>query len=681
MDPKIVNVSHIEVVQAIQNANNEVPLIAGKCTFARVYFSPFRPDRNLTLAGKLQIEVNGVTHNTIPSEPVHWSAGLDYSLSLQRIHWSNSLHFKLPAAVVETPGKISLKLTELTGSDVVLGTSDVVSVMVSPHYTLSCRVLVFRYPDKHNRVYLEPSHEQVELIRDYIERAFPVATVGWSTVPVQVDQAFRALNRVDQWEVPHEERATRMMANLLRQTLLHRADEIDSDNGRENTRTFYLGVFVDPEDRFGGVAMDAPMFASTHAVAVGAVDDTGLVGAHELAHILGRQHPGVPLVQDHGAAIGQHRSDPNPSTLTSKYGHLSVNTGEADTHLGLNVGRPASRSPRVLAHNRWFDLMTYRHPQWLSAYTYKGIYDQLKEISDGNFINNSQNQAWTVICQYNLDRKQGQILHTVKSNYITAKPGSQAASRVRVYADFDNIGPISAQSMWNQAQSVYFRRPGSDPRHPFGLFQVTLTGAADKLLQRLYLMIDGVVVDAYGESGGHDTFTSIHSALDEKIASAFNSQQPIKGKPKNALVYKVREDSHYLYFDWSGMLPAGIDTKVTTAVQCRRATDDGSSTWETVFVSSRREAKVWISPRFFTGSGERPSARPSSQAVCKRGQQGVDIRFVFTIGFTCFRGRPIQLYQLKPRFMPTKEHRPKPRYKGLYLRHGSAASSANTVAS
>src|SRR5210317_644605 len=129
-----VKVSHIEVVQSIQNAVNEqyveptscmdtattdgVPIIAGKTTFARVYFEGFDPEVRIKAEGTLEVEysdMNGQQTKTVASQGVvNRYQGTSPSLIDQRLNWNFSLNFQLPHEITVTPEVKKFKLVSLT---------------------------------------------------------------------------------------------------------------------------------------------------------------------------------------------------------------------------------------------------------------------------------------------------------------------------------------------------------------------------------------------------------------------------------------------------------------------------------------------------------------------------------------------------------------------------------------
>jgi len=441
-----VIVSHIEVVQSIQNATNEaydgsmkcidtstkggVPLITRKTTFVRVYFENFNPADEIQAKGNLEVEYIDGTNlpQTISLDSlgvVSRHENISPTLIDQRLSWGLSLNFKIPARVLVKPGTKKFKLVSL--SDTITGQPiDIVDTAASPNPVsqvefvaekkLICRALIFRYRDVKNNAYLEPTREEVNTIRKFVERSFPVAKVDWSVIRVESQRDFFALDQATQHEREHDELATRMLTKMLHQIMTHRNQELKAGFHR---KTHYIGVFSDPRGRFGSVAIDAPPFPSPHVVAACATDSTGENGAHEIGHILGRSHPGVPLLEVHGREIGQYRIDKFAMTHMGEDGHLSPPNKTSDEELYIGLDTNTSNSlPSVLPPGRTYDLMTYRDPRWLSAYSYREIYKRLACTVDTNF-NRNVNSNWSVICSFDINQKDGEILSVLPTNYRT----------------------------------------------------------------------------------------------------------------------------------------------------------------------------------------------------------------------------------------------------------------------
>jgi len=470
-----VKVSHIEVVQSIQNAINDrydgtttvgVPIITGKTTFVRVYFEDFNPEDRIKAAGVLEVEYTDATGQqteTVTSlGVVSRYEGTSPAVIDQRLNWNFSLNFKLPLEITVTPGVKKFKLVSLTDTitnqpiempETPQSPNHVSEVEFLEEKVLACRALIFRYRDVKNNVYLEPTREEVNTIRKFVERSFPVAKVVWSVIRVQAQRDFFALDQATQYEREHDELATKMLTKMLHQIMTHRNQELK--DGFPD-KTIYIGVFSDPSGRFGSVAVDAPPFPLPHVVAACSTDSTGETGAHEIGHLLGRSHPGVPLLEIHGRDIGQYRIDKFALTHMGKDGFLSHpdKTGD-DMYIGLDTNTSNSL-PAILAPTKTFDLMSYRNPRWPSAYTYRELYKRLAGITDADF-NCNPKRHWTVICSFDINQKEGQILSVLPTNYkVPETPdGDTTLEQFIVLAAVDQL---NSQVVWLIANDLKYKK-------------------------------------------------------------------------------------------------------------------------------------------------------------------------------------------------------------------------------
>jgi hypothetical protein len=375
------------------------------------------------------------------------------------------------------------------------------------------------------------------------------------------------------------------------------AGEDENEDDRSDLRTLYLGVFADPSGRLGGAAADSPDFKAHNIVGVTVADSSGQTGCHELAHMLGRKHPGVPLRQTYGPQIGQRPEDDEADV--PEFGFLSK---RADRAIGLNCD-PRSASPRVYEHNYWFDLMTYRYPQWISNYTYSGLLERINHL----FVNFEKSayeapaDAWTVIGEYDLDRKNGKILYVLPTRYKTEILDD---SKIKIIGrDFADKELFTI--------NVQHREPQERDMPPFGIFQATIL--SDKNLKEIELKISETPVDKYSAVNSENPGNSVKMAqLHSKYAEYFknpgsagkdgvieNGRQHLRERNKDeagtidrlvVFYYSVVRDAYYLRYDWGD-----IDVQITTTIKCK---NPKNRHWETVLVTSRQKGLVWVSPNF-----------------------------------------------------------------------------------
>ena len=186
-----------------------------------------------------------------------------------------------------------------------------------PEVTMHCRVVAYRYTDPESREVYTPSKGEIEVIRDYVEKAFPVTRLCWSSVTIDAPRSFNRLRAVAAPAAHTDEQVDRVYMALMQHLLALRNQDIsqnatslssmpDSEaRGCEfSPATLYMGVLNDPSGRFGRSSMDSPKFATPHVVAFAEGQSDGQMAAHEFGHILGRLHPGIPSKLVHGR-LGQ----------------------------------------------------------------------------------------------------------------------------------------------------------------------------------------------------------------------------------------------------------------------------------------------------------------------------------------------------------------------------------------
>ena len=291
-----IKVRKIEAVQVIQSADNDIPLILGKRTFIRVFLEPGDVDESAQLFGYITVKIGDwIPANFQSIEPISLRHGL--SLGAQRLDWSQSLNFCLEGSKWPTgqSRKMTINLSNLTVWPIEgdsyqakltgINKSAEVDVVSAPE--MHCRIIAFKHRDRENLGFVQPKKGEATAIQRYVECTFPVASVHWSSLTLAAPRRFRAVGRVSRDSDRTHGQITRNYIQFFTQLLAIR--EQDIINGRDR-KTLYLGLIADPSGRFGGAAMDSPQFAAPHVVALTTPDLEGQLGAHELAHVLGRRH-------------------------------------------------------------------------------------------------------------------------------------------------------------------------------------------------------------------------------------------------------------------------------------------------------------------------------------------------------------------------------------------------------
>ncbi|HEY1186647.1 MAG TPA: hypothetical protein VGE74_03270 [Gemmata sp.] len=353
----------LEVTQAIQDMAHTVPLVAGKATVVRVYLGT-TTTTPVTVRGVLRVRSSapGATWIQVTAiRPVLLNPAENGHVRVKREALDKSLNFILPApATAAGDWTVALfRVQQVTPPGAALpipvGASRVVRFRATP--PLRVRVIGVRYRDAtHGPVRsFEPAPKDFVLIRSWLGRAYPVASVVWSQAVVDGPNSW-----------PFDAAQTNAFVRAIR------AQDIASGGDR---RTHYYGLVDDAAglNFMRGLASGIPTGPDPSTVASGPTgtsnfgwDFDGSYGdwytGHELGHTFGRLH-----AMFCGALGGGPYPYPN--------GQLSPNDG---SFVGFDFGDAANGVPmRALPGVAWHDVMTYCENQWVSLFTYAGLRDRI----------------------------------------------------------------------------------------------------------------------------------------------------------------------------------------------------------------------------------------------------------------------------------------------------------------
>ncbi len=657
-----INIIGFEVVQSIQNFHNEIPLIQGKPTYIRVYlYASWRKTQieNIEMDGTLLVKVeNSKLRTRLNSLATVSQPKLHAQPKLidQRLDWNQSLNFKLPDNFFDDHvnkdrvATVSLSKITVNGSSTGHTTQENKSdFLFKKKVELYCRAVAYRYLDRRNQVINTPSPGQLDVIRSFIEKAFPISKLHWSTVTIDAPRRFNRLRKIAQRSERSEEK-TDLVYSLLFQNLLairnqdisrgkfalstsQGSTEIKELKGNTwHPNTLYLGVIDDPSGRFGGAAMDSPQFPTPHMVAFAVAESDGALGAHELAHLLGRLHPGIPDKKIHGKYIGQTNQylranctskDSSPPTGPNRsevqdYGYISIHT-DADTDtqakkifLGLDC-RNDERSPSILAYNEYFDLMTYQYPQWVSDHTYKGLHETISSISAQS--SPKTYKYWTIIGEYNLQTKTAHFSYVLPSVVDTNPPASKVESSPRLKLDYEWYNSKKAKVLLPDelpksvpdSATIHIRSSTTDANAYIGVFQHTVKVLISHNLEpeKIVLKLDNIEVDIYSFSNNENSI----SQWKESNSSLMTQDSRPQSTADIGFTYSVDDGAYYLDFNLHPALEylSTLGVAITTTVQFKREWNSdvnskkselGIGDWETVTVTNRLKEKIWVNPIF-----------------------------------------------------------------------------------
>lgn len=356
---QVVALDGIEVSQAVQDLDHSVPLVAGKATIVRAYLTY---PQTVTVRGELQLARNPQgPWQAVPSlgpaqlDPFRAGSSLG-QLSSRRADLAFSLNFRLPSELT-AGGDLWIRMGPIQrdAGTQLPSLAGLTTRMVTFRRAAPLRIRLLRVsyrmgspPRTH-----EPSGTDVSLIRSWLRRAYPVADLELTTTAVNAARP-----------APFE------AAQVNAQLLALRA--VDVATGTDD-RTHYYGMVANSGFFMRGLASGIPQTPRPGTVASGPTgpDPFGWdfdgsfgdwYGAHELGHTFGRFH-----AEFCGAGGGAPYPFPN--------GQLS---GPDGRFVGLDVGDPSLGLPmRVLRGTVGHDVMTYCDDQWLSSFTYRGVFEML----------------------------------------------------------------------------------------------------------------------------------------------------------------------------------------------------------------------------------------------------------------------------------------------------------------
>jgi hypothetical protein len=364
-DPNVyyLQLDGMEVCQSVQELGNAVPLVAGKKTIVRAYLSYYGA-APISVSATLQAQSPGHVASSIPSlDEVVLDPRQAGDTTFKRKNVAHSLNFVLPD-VLTTPGALTMTVGSVTNTAthamLHLAFNSATTVHFDADHPLRVRVLAVRYQQQVNPAPSPPttfvaSASDLQHLRSWLRRAYPVAAVIWSSGVVDA----RA-------------RTPFTSSDINAQLAAIRALDVTTGTDR---RTHYYGLVSDGGFFMRGSAAGIPATPDPSVVAAGPAGPASWgwdfdgsyadwYAGHELGHTFGRLHP--------GNCRGESRDD-------TAYPYANGQLADSDSSFyGFDVGDAALGVPMAaLPGNQWFDVMTYCNNEWLSDYTYEAIRTRL----------------------------------------------------------------------------------------------------------------------------------------------------------------------------------------------------------------------------------------------------------------------------------------------------------------
>jgi hypothetical protein len=480
----------LEVTQEIQDMAQSVPLLAGKATIVRAYLQ--YPPQAVTVRGELLVARAplGPWHSVTSLGPAQLDPSRSgHSLAELRARRDNldySLNFRLPEHLTSA-GTLWLRMGRIRRTN---GTPlpsfaglALRHVTFRPSVPLRIRLVLLRYTMGNPPVIHEPSATDVALIRSWLGRAYPTAEVDLTTTSTDALPA-----------APFD--ASQINAQLIA------LRAVDVGTGTD-ARTHYYGMVADSGFFMRGLASGIPQTPQPGTVASGPTGPSGFgwdtdgsygdwYGGHELGHTFGRFHA------EFCGAVG---GAPYPFDN----GQLS-NADEA--FVGIDVGDPALGLPmRLMNGITSHDVMSYCDNEWLSSFTYGGVYDRLVAeavlpAGAGGAVampalgelGGSEPSDVRVIASLNLTRATGSITSVLPGTGGTHSAGAEGDEDVRVRVR-DEDGAVI-----DERRASFTRSACEDPADD-------VTGVVDAVVPSspaaasVEIVVNGQVVDTHPVGG------------------------------------------------------------------------------------------------------------------------------------------------------------------------------------
>lgn len=320
-----------EVSQSVQKSNNSIPLVSNKPTIVRIFAQtaqgPAQTGVTVSVTGYRNGSPLGTVSDgpkTVPLSPARSDYGSTFNVALPSAWLSGSVEL---VAAVDSGGVIP---EDDEGNNTASFTINFNSVPA-----LDVKIVPINYTHTPTGVYYPG--QAVDYISGWIARAYPVAAVNIS---------FRA-----SYNFVGDLRSSNEWVRLLNEVTA-----LKSTDNAPSSQVYYAFVPISNgasqwfHSGIAGVGWIGWPRASV-GLNLGAQTDTAILAAHEIGHNLGREH----------APCGVSNPDVN-----YPYGGASI--GE----YGLDIVLP---SVTLLNPGAYVDMMSYCSPEWLSDYTYIGLYN------------------------------------------------------------------------------------------------------------------------------------------------------------------------------------------------------------------------------------------------------------------------------------------------------------------
>ena len=352
--------AEFEVTQAVQQPNNSVILVANRTTYVRFTLTTTNPTDNVSA------ELYGFDSNDLPL-PGSPLAAINnprtLTASANRATLNDTFNFKLPAAWTSGSIKLSARASNSAGYDVSTATEPFQFVSANP---MRVTIIPIHYTCNNyaNTTYTPAA--PFGYLTNYTYRIYPVPAVITST--------HSATNYSGPCSSVGPVPTYQDWSKILSAITTIWSAEGSPDN-------YYYGLITID---CGGSCIAGIGWIGGYKAAVGftgfgsAHTDAGETHAHEVGHNHGR---------DHAPGCGASGDLAYPYLNSSGDGIIGNSSHQ---NFGLDI-----LTPQIYPYNTYYDIMNYCSPQWVSDYTYAGLYNfdnvnlnsaQGRPVSDRSYL-------------------------------------------------------------------------------------------------------------------------------------------------------------------------------------------------------------------------------------------------------------------------------------------------------
>jgi hypothetical protein len=338
----------LEVTQAVQDLDNTVPLVEGKRTFVRFHAYSLSGD-NLFAFASLWIE--GRSDPILPlNDPV--------SLREQprRREFRQSYLFELPAESLRESVTLMAEVNPddptrpRTRAETTFD-NNTTTATVTFRRARPLNLIVYRVGYTHKGKEYWPPEDRVERLVSWLERAFPVADVRFTTRTL-----FYGSTVVDDKGVVTKPDCS----ELNRLLTVKRALDRTFRSGSVPSDTRYYAIIDD-----GGFAMWP---ACVERI-------SGFVGSGPMGADYGEETGGHELGHNYGLLHAEYcRAERGDDRFPNPCGGISPHARDHGV-FGFDAAMLPGTNRRIYSPGVTYDLMSYCGPRWLSAYNYEKLVD------------------------------------------------------------------------------------------------------------------------------------------------------------------------------------------------------------------------------------------------------------------------------------------------------------------